>query len=114
MLCERCRAEIRSGYSYPPGVDPDVGTLTVNGEVRHLSLTCMDLLRVLWTRRGSLVHRESLIRLMWGSALHLASPETNLREVIRRVRIKTAGAPFSIVTDHKLGYMLVEDRAKVA
>lgn len=107
-ICERCLAEMRNGCDYPPGIDPGNGAAIVGEEIRPLSVAQIKLLGVLWTRRGTFVHRDSLIRLVWGSADHCAEPEHYLREIIYQVRKHTDGMPFRIGNSYKLGYRLVE------
>ena len=97
-LCARCLAEM-NGPTYPPEVDAERNVFQIDGEARRLRLMALDLLGVLWARRGVRVSRNTAIRLVWGArppddALH------SLRNLVYELRKVIAGSSYTIETVH--------------
>jgi DNA-binding response OmpR family regulator len=94
MLCARCQAAIRLPTDYPPEVDPDLRVVRVPARERRIDMVTLDVLGVLWQRRGRPVSMDTLNHLVWGAGLP-ASDQT-VRAQITKLRQKLSGLPYSI------------------
>lgn len=95
-LCERCRAELESPLAYPPEIDADLRVVRATGA--HIYPTTMDILGILWQRRGRTVSEDTLLRLVWGQNPPTAA--AGVRTHIWQLRKVLKDTPYTIMTRH--------------
>jgi DNA-binding response OmpR family regulator len=99
-LCVRCQAELEEPFAYPPEIDVERHVVRSTGA--HIRPVQMDILGILWKRRGTVVSQETLLRLVWGQ--NPPSADAVVREHIRVLRKALKGSPYAIVTRYPRWY----------
>jgi DNA-binding response OmpR family regulator len=87
-LCERCLAVMHQPLDWPPEVDPDYRVIRFPALDKPIDMISLDILGVLWQRRGRPVTSETLNRLVWG-----ANPTSDpaVRVYVSKLRRKLDG-----------------------
>ena len=89
-------------------IDPTAHTLTRAGEVELLSFYEVELLKLLYERKGTPVPREDILRRVWGIDANPTNRTVDNFVVKLRKKIETEPAqPRHILTVYGLGYKLV-------
>ena len=89
-------------------IDPTAHTLTRGGEVELLSFYEVELLKLLYERKGTPVPREDILRRVWGIDANPTNRTVDNFVVKLRKKIEAEPAqPRHILTVYGLGYKLV-------
>lgn len=99
-LCERCREDIARAnqFDQDPRIDRRHIAVIAGSEYRRLSAVEWGIFGALYSTRGRVVMSDDI-----AVAVQIAE---NVRENIRRLRLKLAGTGFEILNVRGFGYLL--------
>jgi DNA-binding response OmpR family regulator len=104
LLCSRCQAAIHLATDYPPEVDPDLRLIRIPALDKRIDMVTLDVLGVLWQRRGNPVSNDTLIRLVWGAGEPPC--DSAVRVHVLKLRRLLDGLPYSISNVYGGSYVL--------
>ena len=115
-LLARIRALLRRGSGRDPATTFGVGDATIdtrahqlkrNGATVEISVYEVELLKLLWTRRGTPVSREEILQKVWGTKANPTNRTVDNFVVKLRKKIEPAAEkPRHIITVYGFGYKL--------